>query len=124
MRVRFVACSLALALSACASAGTPRTGGHDPDVITADQAESTHEADAYDVIQTLRPNMLVTRGHDTFGSDPGIVVFLNGQQYGLVDDLRKIPAGSIEEIRYLSSSEAALRHGTGFSDGVIEVKTK
>ncbi|MGH7649369.1 MAG: hypothetical protein ACREND_14730, partial [Gemmatimonadaceae bacterium] len=72
-----------------------------------------------------RPNMLQTHGQVTFqNSDPGIVVFLNGTQYGPLQSLDRIPAKDIDEIHFYSASEASLRHGTGFPHGVIEVKTK
>ncbi len=125
MRARLVACCLAFALSACATGGTHTGAGHDPNAITADEIEGSHEATAYDVVRTLRPNMLVTHGMTSFTqADPGIIVFLNNQQFGPVQSLDRIPAKDVDEIHFYSASEAALRHGTGFPDGVIEVKTK
>lgn len=126
MRARLVACCLVAALSACATGGGPHGGGgHDPNAITAEEIESSHEANAYDAVRALRPNMLVTRGQTTFmNSDPGIVVFLNGTQFGNVQSLSRIAAKDIEQIHFYSASEASLRHGTGYPDGVIEVTTK
>ena len=126
MRARFVACCLVFALSACATGGGPHSGGgHDPNTITADEVESSHEGNAYDVVRAIRPNMLTTRGQSTFmNSDPGIVVFLNGTQYGDIQSLHRIPARDIDQIHFYSASEASLRHGTGYPEGVIEVTTK
>ena len=106
--------------------GDAHTGaGHDPNVITAAEIDNAHESNIYDVIRSLRPNMLVVRGQTTFmNSDPGIVVFLNGAQYGTIESLRRIPAKDAEEIHFYTGSEASMRHGTGFPDGVIEVKTR
>jgi hypothetical protein len=127
MRARLVACAFAVALSACATSGPHHSSaaGHDPNVISADEIESSHETNAYDVIRSLRPNMLQTHGQVTFvNSDPGIVVFLNGSQYGPLQSLDRIPSKDIDEIHFYNASEASLRHGTGFPHGVIEVKTR
>ena len=126
MRARSVVCCLAFTLAACATGGTPHAGGsHDPNSITAEEVENSHEANAYDVVRALRPNMLVSRGHTTFmNSDPGIVVFLNGTQFGDLQSLRRITAKDIEQIHFYSASESSLRHGTGYPSGVIEVTTK
>ena len=132
MRARLVVCCLAIGLSACATGGGSHSGSgsshdraRDPNVISADEVESSHESNAYDVVRTLRPNMLQMHGQVTFmNSDPGIVVFLNGTQYGPVESLQRIPAREIEEIHFYSAGDASLRHGTGFPHGVIEVKTK
>ncbi len=126
MRARVVVCGLVFALSACATGGGPHGGsGHDPNTITAAEVESSHESNAYDVVRAIRPNMLNTRGQSTFiNSDPGIVVFLNGTQYGDIQSLRRINARDIDQIHYYSASEASVRHGTGFPEGVIEVTTK
>ncbi|MGH7646725.1 MAG: hypothetical protein ACREND_01295, partial [Gemmatimonadaceae bacterium] len=74
MRARLVACCLAVALSACATSGPHHSSGagHDLNSISADEIESSHETNAYDVIRALRPNMLQTHGQVTFqNSDPG-----------------------------------------------------
>ncbi|HSC33594.1 MAG TPA: hypothetical protein VLD17_17875 [Gemmatimonadaceae bacterium] len=126
MRARVVAFSLVLALAACATARGPHTGGgRDANLITAAEIENSHETDAYDAVRNLRPNMLVTHGQTTFNnSDPGIIVFLNGSQFGTVESLHRIAASDVDEIRFYSAGEASMRHGTGYPDGVIEVKTK
>lgn len=125
MRARLVVCGLVFALSACATGGASHGSGHDPNTITADEIEASHEATAYDVVRTLRPNMLITHGVATFNqSSPGIIVFVNGTQFGTAQSLDRIAAKDVDEIHFYNASEAALRHGTGFPDGVIEVKTK
>ncbi|HEY7893450.1 MAG TPA: hypothetical protein VIC24_00980 [Gemmatimonadaceae bacterium] len=125
MRARLAVCCLAFALSACATGGASHGSGHDPNAITADEIEASHEATAYDVVRTLRPNMLITHGVSSFNqSDPGIMVFVNGTQFGTIQSLDRIAAKDVDEIHFYSASEASLRHGTGFPDGVIEVKTK
>ncbi len=126
MRARAVVCGLVFALSACATAGGPHSGGgHDPNAITAEEVDGSHESNAYDVVRALRPNMLTRHGQSTIlGSDPGIVVFVNGTQYGDVQSLRRIPSKDIDQIHFYSASEASMRHGTGYPDGVIEVTMK
>ena len=67
------------------------------------------------------------------GSDPGYsqpvpagtsAVFVDGTQMGGVDELQQVPSNMIEEIRFLSGTDAQTKYGPRFSDGVIEVKLK
>ena len=51
-------------------------------------------------------------------------VVLDGMDYGRIDALQSLDANDIEEILYLSSSEATTRFGTGYPGGVILVSTR
>lgn len=73
---------------------------------------------AYDAVERLRPRWL--RAHD-LGRLPGrsgdplrvaaIRVYLNDFDVGDVDFLKTIPAGTIQEMRWLSQNETADRYG-------------
>lgn len=130
MRVRRVVAVAAVFLTACASAHTagPSNGSSsrkDRNIISADEIANTHERNAYEIIQALRPSMLVNRGPTSL-SDPsqGIVVFLDDQRFGDLGSLKQIAYGEVEEIRFLSPAEAQARWGTGYPSGVILVVSK
>jgi hypothetical protein len=56
--------------------------------------------------------------------DPGILVYIDRQRYGRVQTLREIPIATVEEIRFLSASEANSLLGMGHPHGVIQVISK
>jgi hypothetical protein len=51
-------------------------------------------------------------------------VFVDGTEMGGIDELRQIPASTVEEIRYVSASDVNMRYGSRFPNGVIEVTLK
>lgn len=51
-------------------------------------------------------------------------VFVDGTEMGGLDELKQIPASTIEEIRYISPSDVGMRYGSRFPNGVIDVKLK
>jgi len=130
MRVRRVVAVAAVFLTACASAHTAGSSNgsgsrKDRNVISADEIANTHERNAYEIIQALRPSMLVNRGPTSL-SDPsqGIVVFLDDQRFGDLGSLKQIAYGEVGEIRFLSPAEAQARWGPGYPSGVILVVSK
>jgi hypothetical protein len=67
------------------------------------------------------------------GSDPGYsqpepaqtaAVFVDGTQMGGMDELQQVASNMIEEIRFLSGTDAQTKYGPRFSAGVIEVTLK
>jgi hypothetical protein len=70
---------------------------------------------------------------ETMQPDPGFsqpdpprtaAVFVDGTEMGGVEELQRLQANLVEEIRYLSGSDAQTKYGARFSAGVIEVKLK
>ena len=51
-------------------------------------------------------------------------VFVDGTEMGGIDELRQIPASTVEEMRYISASDVNVRYGPRFPNGVIEVTLK
>ncbi len=51
-------------------------------------------------------------------------VFVDGTQMGGIDELQRVASNMIEEIRFLSGTDAQTKYGPRFSAGVIEVKLK
>jgi hypothetical protein len=79
----------------------------------------------YEAVQRLRPRWLIERGPTTLnvGGNP-VVVYVDNQRMGGVDELRNLAIPVIEQIRYLDASAATTRYGTGHANGAIEVTTK
>jgi len=116
---------LALLVSACASSGRSRSLGA-RNVITRAEIESVNVSTAYEVVQQLRPHFLSPRGQTSI-QDPGSslpVVYVNGVRYGTPDALRSMRSMDVQEMRFLSASDATTRYGTGHVGGVIEVTTR
>lgn len=111
-----------------ACAGPSGSGGGSPDVITSQQireAQAQH-TDMYSVIQALEPNWLRTRGTASINiedaGDP--VVFLDGNRRGSLEALREISPSNIQEVEFLNAREATTRYGTGYTGGIIMLRTR
>lgn len=125
----WLALLVALWAVACAAASQGgQTGGRRSNTITAEEIASVSASTAYEVVQRLRPQWLVTRGAAGTrapilegGLSGGIVVYLDGVRRGGVDALREIPAEQVRELRWLDAKDATTRYGTDHSSGVIEV---
>ncbi|MDQ3698157.1 MAG: Plug domain-containing protein, partial [Gemmatimonadota bacterium] len=106
-------------------APAPRRVAHE--LITAAEIATAPQApNAYEVVQTLRPMYLHSRGPVSIrNSAPAYpVVYLDNMRLGELESLRTIPSASITQIRYLSASDATTRWGIGHPAGVILVLTR
>lgn len=114
--------SVPFLLPACAGSGS--SGARGPqNVITFEQIADIPASDAYDVVQTLRPRWLRSRGAVSL-QEPGAgfpVVYVGATRFGDLESLRQISASSVEELRLLSAADATTRYGTGHAGGVILV---
>jgi hypothetical protein len=130
-----------LATAACAPAANEGTGGgtaapapapaaqqtaqrRDPDLISEAEIRARPELrNAYDLVQTLRPMWLRSRGSSTagFGTTPVIQAYLDRQRLGAVSELSSIESAAIKEIRYYDAMAANSRFGTNNSAGAIQV---
>jgi len=128
MRRTLTALLLALALAGCASSGTAGGGGDPSHISTEDlRALDPEGLTAMQVVQRFRPQWLRTRGTATFGGgtasgEPRIV--LDGVPLGEMGELRRVDATDVEEMTYLSASDATTRFGTGYPGGAILVVTR
>lgn len=123
---RTLALGLALAATACASTSVTRpvaSRGSNSNVLVNSEIVATAAANAYDAIQSLRPNWLRTRGSHSLQNrgDDYIVVYLNNARLGPPTALRQISAADVGQIRYYDAAAANYRFGVGHTHGAIQV---
>lgn len=117
---------VALALTACASTGEPGAPRASRNVLTQEEIARVNASTAFDAIRQLRPEFLRTRGGGSI-QNPGqeyAVVYINGVRAGDLNALNSVRASDVQEVRYMSASEATTRYGTGHAGGVIEIRTR
>ena len=115
-----------LLVAACSSTGGSKAPQGDRNhIIRAELAELT-ATDAYEAVRQLRPHWLSTRGAATIRgfSSSDVMVHLDEALLGESETLQQISISIVEEMFYLSSSEASTRYGTGYLNGVIIVRTR
>ena len=128
-------CLIAVAVSlGCASGGSTSeraltAQSKTARVLTYDEitAAKADVGTAYDAIARLRPNWLAP--HGTMSSNPEAnqyaTVYMDGQQIGSVESLRRINAYNVASIRYHDITQAGARFGIrGGMGGVIEVESR
>lgn len=119
---------VAFALGGCASTASAGGGGDPSRISTEDLRTLDPEGlTAMQVVQRFRPQWLRTRGTATFGGgtqsgEPRIV--MDGVPLGEMGELRSLDASDVEEMTYLSASDATTRFGTGYPGGAILVRTR
>jgi len=113
--------ALTFALIGCASGGSSTDGtprGSSNRIVESELA-TLETQDAYTAIQRLRPQWLRSRS----GAAPVVIMDGTRQQVGL-SILRSIRTSELQELSYLSASDATTRYGTGFDGGAILLTTK
>lgn|SRR5690606_17279380 len=120
-----VASALLLGVAACGPStrgtSTARPG---LDVITAEQIDVASHANAFLLVQALRPQWLRTRGPSTTGAREVVQVYVDGSHLGGPDYLRQIASVSVARIEYLDGLEASQRWGMNHGGGAIVVTTR
>lgn len=124
---------ISLLLSACATSNIqrPQKAFIARDVLTPWQIEKVRATNAYDAVERLRSNWLRLRGTTQIPASPGtpvirenqVLVYLDSQKLGGVDQLRTIEIGAVEYIRFYPPAEASARWGFNHSGGVIFIST-
>ena len=120
-RLLIASFALAIGLAGCASGGSGGGGGGggNPNQLTNEALQAVIGSDAYQAIQRLRPRWLQSRGGNSAN------VFVDGQERpGGLEVLRGFPVADIDEMLYMSASEATTRYGTGHPNGLIVIMTK
>ena len=115
--------------TAAQPSATSRTTRGAADVIRESEINLAAYQTALEVVQNLRPNMLIPRGvgSDATGLSAAripIIVYMDDVRLGEIAGLSNIPANRVKEIRFMNARDATTRYGTGHSSGVILVTTK
>jgi outer membrane cobalamin receptor len=110
-----------LLLVACHAQRSGTTHAVQRDVITQEEIESSNASNVYDLIARIRADFLKDRGRVSIRTNTHerAVVFLNDQEYGILETMRNIPIGRISEIRYFSGPDAVNRFGAQYGGGVV-----
>ena len=113
--------ALSLGLAGCAAGAGSGTDGprRSANRITRVELEEVSQLDAYQAVQRLRPNWLRPRGGQT-----AQVIVDGSRQPGRLDVLRQYRAAQVEEMRFMSSSDATTRYGTGYDGGAILITSR
>jgi outer membrane cobalamin receptor len=131
MHVRHAIAALFLLQLAVGVSAAEAQGRRSRNVITQEEIEKSTADDAYDLIRRLRPAWFTRRGvasgqvtADAGGGlddGAGVIAYVDGIRWA---DLTTLTTERIKEVRYLSSSDATTRFGTGHPAGAIEIITK
>ena len=124
-----------LALAACSSSSGATKSAESPespaatrasrDVITRAQIEATPSQDAFELVQRLRPEFLRERGVSSITRGRALpVVYMDGVRRGGPEMLRTVRSNEIEEIRFISATDATTRWGSEHTAGAIELKMR
>jgi outer membrane receptor protein involved in Fe transport len=114
------AVTLALGLAGCASGGGTgsRPAGSTANRIVRAELAGIDQIDALQAVNRLRPSWVSMRG----GSEP--VLYVDGVRRANFRDLSTMQTTDIEQIEYMSGSDASTRYGTGHGGGAIMVTTR
>lgn len=110
------------------------------DLITREQIEASGVANVYDLVQSLHPEWLRTRGVKSLtegdrleggmggtrvieGTDSRLV-YLDEARIGGLETLQQIPTTTVGSVRYLDAAAATYRWGTGHPHGAIWITSR
>lgn len=139
MRTKILVIGTLFAVLACAS--SPRDGSERRDnrVLTTEEIRNARQSSVLDLIEAERAQWLRTRGTPTLRTrtatdprtgeeidvmdSPEVVVYMDGIRFGTAASLRSLPLSGIQELRFLTATEATSRFGTNHPNGAILVVT-
>lgn len=102
----------------CGSNGGERKPSKPRNFIPYEEIQTiTGATTAQDIVELARPFWLSSKGIDP-------QVYMNNIQMGSVEALDRVSVISIQEIRYLSPTEATTMFGTNNMGGVISIKSR
>jgi hypothetical protein len=119
----------ALVVPACAGSRAgptlDRANASKTDLISREEMERQHWANAYDLVAALRPAWLNRRGPDTaVGTQVVLQVHVNGMRVGDVTTLHEIDVTQLAYAEFIDPIAATARWGLGYGHGAINLTTK
>lgn len=125
---------------ACAAAAGAQNPARNSNQIVREELQGASASNAYELVQSLRPQWLREKGHETIrtqqaerpngrgrievatiADEPDILVYIDNSKFGNVDALRDIPVSGLGWLEFVSPAKATLRWGSGHTKGVIVV---
>jgi hypothetical protein len=128
MRLLAIPLLLLPLLAACASTGTEASETSSRNAITAAELAGVSELMTLDAIRRLRPAWLRSRAAPTpaafrqGGVEPALR--LDGILREGLQELETLPVRDVLEITFLSATDATTLYGTGYVNGIIQVRTR
>lgn len=116
--------ALALVVAgACASGPGDGAAPATPDqhLITREEIDRGQWSDVYDLVRSLRPSWVRSRGVDSFENPGEVQVYVDGTRLGGVQLLRTLPTHAIERLEWIDPVSAAGRWGLNHGHGVIYI---
>ena len=116
---------LLLACLGCASGGSrARSFGSRADLIGPEELAKAEWANVYDLVSSLRPRWLQSRGPDSFSNPSVVQVIVDDMKVGGVSALRQLPTSGITSLQFFDGITATSRWGLDFGSGAIYVSTR
>ena len=116
--------AIVIASTGCGSAGSSTRSRTDRSVITQEQIAQHHFTNAYEAVEALHSNWLITKVTDSFTAVSQIRVYVNATFFGGVETLRTINPNTIRSIQHFDGVAATARWGLDHGQGVILVTTR
>jgi hypothetical protein len=107
-----------------APAGGHRTALRPRNRITAEEIAEARYANAYQLVEGLRPGWLRIRGRNSISRTEFVRVYVDGTPRGGVGVLRQIPVTSLRAVEHLTGAEATQRFGTDHGAGAILITSR
>jgi hypothetical protein len=122
------------ATAACGSSGAPaRSTGTSAatgqptgraNSLSQEEIRRSSLANAYDIVSTLRPRWMQTRGADSFQRPTEVQVYVDNTRLSNgINGLREISSLAISKIEWVNPIDAAARWGLDHGQGAIVVIT-
>jgi len=122
--LRYCTLVFLLLCTACATSSAGARARGDRNVITRAQLQEHNFRTAWDAVEALRSNWLLTKGTDSFQAPGQVQVYQDDNRVGGVEALRWISTQDIAYIRYYDGISASGRWGLNHGQGVIFVSTR
>jgi hypothetical protein len=122
-RLSILTLALIAACGANPGSGDGPAQRRDPNEISEAEIRASNQVNAYDLVVSLRPGWLLRPVAPTTVSNPEqdmVMVYLNGQRYGSLEQLRGLRAAEVARVRWYNSVAAQQRFGRA-TGGVVEV---
>ena len=114
---------LGIAVACHPQVSAPGIAQHSRNVIMQDEIDSSRSSTVYDLIARTRGDFLKDRGTVSIKSNQHAraVVFMNDQEYGIIETLRNVIPSRIGEVRYYPGTDAVSKFGAQYGGGVIQL---